>query len=97
MLQLAVNTRKDTGKYDRRKQVGTRLSDTWPAGCLFFEPQTGEFLFYDPNYLQFHLRVTRPSEALFKPERLDKINNNVYLIDFLSIYAGERPTAETKQ
>jgi len=84
MLQLTINTRKDTDKYDRRKQVGTnRLSDVWSAGCLFYELLTGDYLFYSPDYLQFHFRVTRPSEALFTPDKLDRINNNVYLIDFL--------------
>jgi serine/threonine protein kinase len=84
MLQLTINTRKDTDKYDRRKQVGTnRLSDVWSAGCLLYELLTGEFLFYTPDYLQFHFRVTRPSEALFTQDKLDKINNNVYLIDFM--------------
>lgn len=84
MLQLTINTRKDTDKYDRRKQVGTnRLSDVWSAGCLLYELLTGEYLFFNPDYLQFHFRVTRPSEALFTQERLDRINNNVYLIDFM--------------
>jgi serine/threonine protein kinase len=33
MLQLTINTRKDTEKYDWRKQVGTNcLSDVWSAG-----------------------------------------------------------------
>lgn len=55
----------------------------WSAGCLLYELLTGEYLFYTSDYLQFHFRVTRPSEALFTQERLDKINNNVYLIDFM--------------
>jgi serine/threonine protein kinase len=51
MLQLSINTRKDTDKYDRRKQVGTnRLSDVWSIGCLFYELLTGEYLFYDQDY-----------------------------------------------
>jgi hypothetical protein len=50
---------------------------------MFYELLTGEFLFYTPDYLQFHFRVTRPSEALFTPDKLEKINNNIYLIDFL--------------
>ena len=64
--------------------MGTnRLSDVWSAGCLLYELLTGEFLFQCSDYLQFHFRVIRPSEALFTPEKLEKINNNVYLIDFM--------------
>lgn len=59
------------------------MSDVWSAGCLLFELLTGDYLFYNPDYLQFHFRVTRTSEALFTPDKLDKINNNVYLIDFM--------------
>ena len=55
----------------------------WSAGCLLYELLTGEFLFYTPDYLQFHFRVTRASEALLTPDKFDKINNNVYLIDFM--------------
>lgn len=84
MLQLAINTRKDTDKYDRRKQVGTnRLSDIWSAGCLLYELLTGEYLFYTPDYCEFLFRVTRHHEALFTADKLEKISNNIYLIDFL--------------
>lgn len=84
MLQLNYNTRKDLDKYDRRKQVGTnRLSDIWSAGCLFFELLTGEYLFYDPNYSLFLQRVTKSTEPLFQPDKLEMINNNIYLIDFM--------------
>ena len=55
----------------------------WSAGCLLYELLTGDFLFYTPDYLQFHFRVTRPSEALFTQDKLDKISNNVYLVDFM--------------
>lgn len=46
MFMLAVNIRKDTEKYDRRKRMGTnRLSDIWSLGCLFYELLTGKLLF----------------------------------------------------
>ena len=33
MFMLAINIRKDTEKYDRRKKMGTnRLSDIWSLG-----------------------------------------------------------------
>lgn len=84
MLQLAVNTRKDTDKYDRRRQVGTnRLSDIWSLGCLLFELLTGEFLFHSQDYIAFYMRVTKTNEQLLTNEKLEKISNNVYLIDFL--------------
>ena len=84
MLQLNINVRKDLDRYDRRKQVGTnRLSDVWSAGCLLFEFLTGEFLFYDPDFFSFYNRVTNHKENLFTPEKVELINNNVYMIDFL--------------
>lgn len=46
MFMLAINIRKDTEKYDRRKKMGTtRQSDIWSLGCLFFELLTGQLLF----------------------------------------------------
>ena len=43
MIELELNKRTDTDKYDRRKRVGTsRLSDVWSLGCLFYELLTGE-------------------------------------------------------
>jgi serine/threonine protein kinase len=59
MLQLAIATRKDTAKYDRRKQVGTNnLTDVWGLGCLFYELLTGEILFQVEDYFEFHMRLT---------------------------------------
>lgn len=84
MLQLTIHTRKDHDKYDRRKQVGTnRLSDIWSVGCLFYELCTGEFLLYDPDFAHFLLRVVQHQQELITKEKLDKIDNNQYIKDFL--------------
>ena len=84
MLQLAINTRKDTDRYDRRKRTGTNsLSDVWSLGCLFFELLTGDYLFETEEYIEFHMRLTQSNMELFVQEKLEKIQNNVYLVDFL--------------
>jgi serine/threonine protein kinase len=84
MLLLAVAIRKDTDKYDRRKQVGTNsLSDVWGLGCLFYEMLTGDVLFNTEEYAEFHNRLVRNDMTLLTKDKLDKINNNTYLIDFL--------------
>ena len=84
MLQLTIHTRKDHDKYDRRKQVGTnRLSDIWSVGCLFYELLTGEFLLYDPDFAYFFVRVVSNTQELFQEEKLQKIDHNTYIKDFL--------------
>ena len=86
MLELAINTRKDTDKYDRRKKVGTSSqSDVWSLGCLFYELLTGDMLFDTEDYIYFHIRLTRNDLPLFTDDKLEKIKtpHNVYLIDFL--------------
>jgi serine/threonine protein kinase len=84
MLLLAIATRKDTDKYDRRKKVGTNsLSDVWSLGCLFYELLTGDVLFDTEEYFEFHVRLTKNTMPLITQEKLEKIDNNVYLIDFL--------------
>jgi len=84
MIELELNKRTDHDKHDRRKRVGTsRLSDVWSLGCLFYELLTGEMLFDADEYAWFFVRLTKTQLDLFEEGRLDKINNNVYLIDFL--------------
>ena len=84
MIELELNKRTDTDKYDRRKRVGTsRLSDVWSLGCLFYELLTGDMLFDADEYAWFFVRLTKTQLDLFQDGKLDRINNNVYLIDFL--------------
>jgi serine/threonine protein kinase len=84
MLRLAADTRKDTDRYDRRKKTGTNaLSDVWSLGCLFYEVLTGDYLFDTEDFVHFYCRLTSPTQELLVQEKLDKIQNNVYLVDFL--------------
>lgn len=50
---------------------------------MLFELLTGEFLFHSQDYIAFYMRVTKTNEQLLTNEKLEKISNNVYLIDFL--------------
>ena len=88
MLMLAINIRKDTEKYDRRKRMGTnRLSDIWSLGCLFFELLTGEILF-QPHEL---FKLYTDSDELIEKEKFELLDNNVYLIDFLKFILIKDP------
>ena len=44
---------------------------------------TGDFLFYHPDWVNFYIRITSPNEILLQEEKMAKIGNNIYLIDFL--------------
>ena len=50
---------------------------------MFFELITGDMLFDSEEYITFHMRLTRNTMPLFEQEKLDKLQNNTYLIDFL--------------
>ncbi|CAI2366213.1 unnamed protein product [Moneuplotes crassus] len=88
MLMLAINIRKDTEKYDRRKRMGTnRLSDIWSLGCLFYELLTGKILF-EPHEL---FKLYSDTDELIEPEKFELLGNNVYLIDFLKFMLIKDP------
>ena len=52
---------------------------------------TGDFLFYDTDWIQFYIRVTSPQETLLTEEKLNKINNNAYIVDFLNFLLVREP------
>jgi serine/threonine protein kinase len=89
MFMLAINTRKDTEKYDRRKRMGTnRLSDIWSLGWLFYELLTGQLLFKSSDEL---FKICIDSDELISKEKYDLLDNNVYLIDFLNFMLIKDP------
>ena len=58
---------------------------------MLYEILTGDFLFYDTDWIQFYIRVTSPQETLLTEEKLNKINNNAYIVDFLNFLLVREP------
>ena len=87
MLTVANASSKERANFDRRKKNGAnKASDVWGAACVLYELLTGEYLFYDEDWIRFFIRVTGASpEDLIPPERLAplrKLEGGKHLIDF---------------
>ena len=64
MLKCALADNKGRSDYDRRKNEGAgAASDVWSLGCLLFELVTGHFLFFDPDWICFFMRITQQQEV----------------------------------
>ena len=87
MLTVANASSKERNTYDRRKKVGAnKATDVWAVGCLIYELLTGEFLFYDDDWIRFFIRVTSDTIGdMLPPEKLTPlkdISGGDHLIDF---------------
>jgi len=83
MLTVAYASQKTRENFDRRKKVGSNTaSDVWSLGCLFFELLTGDFLFYDDDWVKFFIRVTQPGQELITSERKAKYCDIPAITDF---------------
>jgi len=52
-------------------------SDTWSLGCLLFELITGESLFDDSDYCEFHTRLTTTSRTLIDASKVELIPEEI--------------------
>jgi len=77
MLTVANASSKERANFDRRKKVGAnKASDAWSTACVLYELLTGEYLFYDDDWIRFFIRVTGASpEDLIPPERLGPLQD----------------------
>lgn len=60
-------------------------------GCLLYELITGEFLFYDDDWVRFFIRVTSLGQELLTEEKKAKIGNITPLIEFLEFIFIRNP------
>ena len=65
MLNVAYASQKTRATYDRRKRVGANIAnDMWSLGCVLYELLTGEFLFFDNDWIHFFFRVTDKNQQV---------------------------------
>lgn len=60
-----------------RRIAPSTSSDTWSLGCLLFELITGEHLFDDSDYSEFHTRLTTTSRTLIDAKRVELIPESI--------------------
>lgn len=68
MLLVGNAQRADRHGFDRRRREGAGPpADVWALGCLLYELVTGDFLFYDPDWIRFFVRLAQPGQVWLRP------------------------------
>lgn len=65
-----------SGAAAKRRKPGI-WSDAWSLGCLFFELITGEAIFDDSDYSEFHTRLTTSSRTLIDASKVQMIPEKI--------------------
>ena len=60
-------------------------------GCLLYELLTGEFLFYDQDWVRFFIRITVPGQELIPPEKQAKFGGIPAIMDFFEFVFTRDP------
>jgi hypothetical protein len=83
MLTVSSALQKSRATYDRRKHQGAgRPSDVWSVGCMLYELVTSQFLFYDPDWIRFFVRLTQPEQQLLPDERMAQVDGLAVVREF---------------
>ena len=86
MLKVAYASDRTRNTYDRRRTAGCNASsDVWSIVCLLYELVTGEFLFYDDDWVRFFMRVTNPGVDLLSPANEEALRDYPDLLHFFQL------------
>ena len=83
MLTVSNLDKRSLSSFDRRRRRGVgAATDVWSVGCLLYELVAGDFLFYDPDWIRFFVRLTQPEQQLLPDERMAQVEGLAVVREF---------------